>query len=239
MRLEARQGSRVLSDITHGGHILADESPRAADLARTQESMTTAAPAVADVEFSTAFGYLFDEIATDPAAHLPAEDPAAVVAGLNALGGALLEAEVTRASPDETPAGNSTIPPVYTYWGQFIDHDLTANTDRAAEVGDVTNPGLRPLAPAFVIENLRNLRLPALNLDSVYGDGPTLGQHRPTEAAHLYEGVRLKVGTVATVSNNPDRPIPGVRIPPTATSAATCRGSTRRPWSPTAATTRT
>ena len=27
------------------------------------------------------------------------------------------------------PPGESTIPAVYTYWGQFIDHDLTAGTD--------------------------------------------------------------------------------------------------------------
>jgi hypothetical protein len=63
-----------------------------------------------------------------------------------------------------------------------------------------------------VVENLRNLRLPALNLDSVYGDGPTLSRHRPTEAADLYEGVRLKVGTAAPKDGSGS--IPGDLVPP-------------------------
>jgi len=68
------------------------------------------------------------------------------------------------------------------------------------------------LDPGFVVENLRNLRLPALNLDSVYGDGPTLSRHRPTEAADLYEGVRLKVGTAAPKDGSGS--IPGDLVPP-------------------------
>ena len=63
-----------------------------------------------------------------------------------------------------------------------------------------------------MVENLRNLRLPALNLDSVYGDGPTLSRHRPTEAADLYEGVRLKVGTAAPKDGSGS--IPGDLVPP-------------------------
>jgi hypothetical protein len=53
-------------------------------------------------------------------------------------------------APGEGPlqsTGNSTIPPVYTYWGQFIDHDLTANTDRDAEVSNITKQDLAPLPP--------------------------------------------------------------------------------------------
>lgn len=214
MRLEPRKGGHVLGDLSHGGHVLAEESPRAAELARTREDVTAAPPRAADVEFSTPFGYLLDGLRDDPAAHLPAGDPAAVVAGLNALGGLMVEAAVPPAGPGETAAGDSPIPPVYTYWGQFIDHDLTANTDRDSIVSDITHADLAPLDPDFVVGNLRNLRLPALNLDSVYGDGPTLPGGRRTEAADLYEGVRLKVGSVAEAGNNPANPIPGVRIPP-------------------------
>lgn len=67
---------------------------------------------------------------------------------------------------------NSTIPPVYTYWGQFIDHDITANTDRAAEdlKTDITKDDFAPLSPDFVIDKLKNLRRPTFDLDSVYGD---------------------------------------------------------------------
>jgi hypothetical protein len=140
MRLEARKGGHVLSDIKHGGHHLVEESPRAAELARTQESITAAPAVAADTEFSTPFGYLFDDIAGNAAAHLPADDPAAVVAGLGALGDAMIDDAVATGGPGETPAGNSAIPPVYTYWGQFIDHDLTANTDRDSAISDITSP---------------------------------------------------------------------------------------------------
>jgi hypothetical protein len=105
------------------------------------------------------------------------------------------------------PLANSSIPPVYTYWGQFVDHDLTANTDRDSAISDITRPDLAPLAPGFVTANLFNLRQPALNLDSVYGDGPS-------GSPELYDGIRLKVGTVAETSDNPARPIGGDHIPP-------------------------
>jgi len=53
---------------------------------------------------------------------------------------------VATGGPGETPAGNSAIPPVYTYWGQFIDHDLTANTDRDESVS-ILGSDLVPLPP--------------------------------------------------------------------------------------------
>ena len=50
---------------------------------------------------------------------------------------------------DELQAsGNSTIPPVYTYWGQFIDHDITLNTDSNKNVSDITQSDLAPLTPS-------------------------------------------------------------------------------------------
>jgi hypothetical protein len=76
----------------------------------------------------------------DPQSHLPADDPAKVVTDLKALGTAMID------DPPEALEGNSIIPPVYTYWGQFIDHDLTANTDRDPKVlSDITKPDLEPI----------------------------------------------------------------------------------------------
>jgi len=199
---------RVLLNIKHGGHILEEKSQRAAELAESQETFTLAEDAVvSEVTFETPFDYLFPKLVGDPAAHLPADNPAGMVAALNALGDAMLE-EPAQAGGELQPTGNSTIPPVYTYWGQFIDHDLTANTDRDSEVSDITKDGLAPLDPAFVVANLKNLRQPTLNLDSVYGDGPTFDAGSPTEAAGFYDGVRFKIGPVAT------QDIPGARIPP-------------------------
>ncbi|WP_293901229.1 peroxidase family protein [Phenylobacterium sp.] len=63
----------------------------------------------------------------------------------------IIEAEVS----DE----NATIPAAYTYFGQFVDHDLTL---------DVTGFGQSQKDAKAVID----FRTPALDLDCVYGGGP-------------------------------------------------------------------
>lgn len=227
-RNDERKGrsAQVLTDITHGAHITEDTSQPAVELAAKREDITPLKDALATTEpeevlFETPFDYLFPELATDPAAHLPADDPAkiaVVVAGLKALGDAMVEDSLAPGEGPLQPTGNSTIPPVYTYWGQFIDHDLTANTDRDSEISDITKADLAPLDPAFVVENLKNLRQPTVNLDSVYGDGPTFDPSNPTQAGRMYEGIKLRVGKVA---KNPEPlpdpsnpPIRGLPIPP-------------------------
>jgi hypothetical protein len=72
------------------------------------------------------------------------------------------------------PAGteqNSTVPPVYTYLGQFIDHDITANTDRETSLS-VIEGNIDPLSRGTVTQGLLNLRVGSLGLDSLYGDEP-------------------------------------------------------------------
>jgi Animal haem peroxidase len=231
-----KKRGQVLTEIRHGAHITEDQSRDAAALAAQREDITILKDAVAEsavakrsgtlaataepeeVLFVTPFDYLFSALTTDAGAHLPADNPskiAAVVAGLKALGDAMVEDSPAAAEGPLQPTGNSTIPTVYTYWGQFIDHDLTANTDRDAEVSNITKPDLGPLAPAFVVENLKNLRQPTANLDSVYGDGPTFDPSAPTQAGRMYDGIKLRVGRVAL---NPPKPAPqtisGVPIPP-------------------------
>jgi hypothetical protein len=189
-------------NIKHGGHILADRSERAVRLARTREDVRMVEDAAEAAEAMTPFDYLFQDLANDPASHLPADDPAQVVAALKALGDAMID--------DATPEmNNSAIPAVYTYWGQFIDHDLTADTDRDSVISDITRPDLAPLPPGFVVENLKNLREPTLKLDSVYGGGPDGLNRDPMGAAELRDGAKLKVGTNATGAA-----IPGEVPPP-------------------------
>jgi hypothetical protein len=60
----------------------------------------------------------------------------------------------------DTPA-DSSIPAGFTYVGQFVDHDITF--DVSSTLDALTNA-----------ENIHNMRTPALDLDSVYGDGPAL-----------------------------------------------------------------
>lgn len=105
-------------NLKHGGHILDDNAPGAEETTRKMDSVILAKNALRKGEprpTETPFDYLLPQIANDPASHLPADDPAKVVADLNALGTAMVD------TPPTTPEGNSTVPPVYTYWGQFID----------------------------------------------------------------------------------------------------------------------
>jgi len=59
------------------------------------------------------------------------------------------------------PAGESTIPAGYTYFGQFVDHDITLDVSSTIDVATDAN-------------SINNMRSPALDLDNVYGRGPAL-----------------------------------------------------------------
>ncbi|MBT0771508.1 hypothetical protein KIH74_21400 [Kineosporia sp. J2-2] len=198
-------GTRMLQHLRHGADVLPDDAPGAKAEADRLATVSLAGSVVAghDVaEVSTPFGYLFDDLADAfPQHHLPTGDPAGMTARLTALGTAMVE----QAPAD--PAGNSVIPAVYTYWGQFIDHDITANTDRKTLFSDVAVEVVEPRTPADVTTGLRNLRQPALNLDSVYGDGPQ------GASAALYDGPALRVGRVALTTDAGD-PVPGQRVTP-------------------------
>jgi hypothetical protein len=56
---------------------------------------------------------------------------------------------------------DSTIPAGYTYFGQFVDHDITFDTTSTIDALQDAN-------------TITNMRTPALDLDSVYGRGPAL-----------------------------------------------------------------
>ncbi|MEO7827548.1 MAG: peroxidase family protein [Allosphingosinicella sp.] len=71
---------------------------------------------------------------------------------------------------DENPA----IPSGYTYFGQFIDHDLTFDPT--------------PLAASSVdVAALEDFRTPALDLDCIYGSGPD-------DQPYMYDGHKLRLG---------------------------------------------
>lgn len=64
-------------------------------------------------------------------------------------------------SHNPTDQGVSAIPAGYTYFGQFVDHDITM--DVSSSLDSVTDAN-----------TIHNMRTPALDLDSVYGRGPAL-----------------------------------------------------------------
>ena len=57
--------------------------------------------------------------------------------------------------------GVSAIPSGYTYFGQFVDHDITLDVESRLDAPTDAN-------------TLHNMRSPSLDLDSVYGQGPGL-----------------------------------------------------------------
>jgi Animal haem peroxidase len=81
---------------------------------------------------------------------------------------------------------NLDIPAGYTYFGQFVDHDLTLD-DRP---NDLTTP--------TQVSSLINLRTPQFDLDSLYGSGPaTSAKLYNADSMHLLEG-KLLTGSTDT-----------------------------------------
>ncbi|WP_165838662.1 peroxidase family protein [Roseicella frigidaeris] len=113
------------------------------------------------------FGPMFD---LPPCPSLP--EP-----GLAALAQAMVKQDPGAPITEREPVDeNAAIPAGYTYFGQFVDHDITF---------DPTPLGAAQVDP----EALADFRSPALDLDSVYGRGPA-------DQPYLYErdGLRLRLG---------------------------------------------
>lgn len=88
------------------------------------------------------------------------------------------------------PGPSSGLPAILTYFGQFIDHDITANTDRNPDAladFSIAAPPLVINPRATVMQQLGNLRRGTLRLDSVYGDGTDIDEK-------LRDGVHMRVG---------------------------------------------
>lgn len=175
---------------------------------------------------TTSFDYMFRGLRADPAAHLPAgteAEVAATVAALEKLGVAMVERPdddsiVPLAAGQSRADRDSTVPAVYTYWGQFIDHDITLNTNgpdgppkdgdkpRPGDValGDIINEPFSVVPPDTVVASLHNGRHPFLNLDSLYGSGPRFpgekdrGTTRSEEAYAKTDPTKLALGRVST-----------------------------------------
>lgn len=127
------------------------------------------APAAAAVPPGT-FGRMFPELPpfTEPTDQQIAD-----------LAGTMLDQGGAATDHPETPAG-------FTFFGQFLDHDLTLDTEP------------QPTAPVN-IRTLDNDRTGIFDLDSVYGDGP---QRTP----QLYEEPDLKYLKVGVSNGIPDVP---------------------------------
>jgi len=88
-----------------------------------------------------------------------------------------------------TPEENPDIAAGFTYLGQFLDHDLTKET-RPHGPNDLSTP-------VDVSADLVNARTPQLDLDSLYGSGPTLSPQ-----LYAADGMHLAVGSSMTGSSD-------------------------------------
>lgn len=129
-------------------------------------------------QFEGRFGRMFRTLT--PAEHRKAD--------LEKLAGAMI-AELENPPTPETEDDDEENPDIsagYTYFGQFIDHDLTF--DPASSLQKTNDP-----------DALVDFRTPRFDLDSVYGRGPD-------DQPYLYDddGIHLLLGT--SLSGNPDDP---------------------------------
>lgn len=109
------------------------------------------------------FDYFFPQAPSTP------QDPD-IVARLDRLA----QAMVDHAPPEED---NSDTPALFTFIGQFIDHDITAGTDRESNFSaiDLDTERLRQKDKTDVSQHVANLRTGALDLGSVYGTNLHVG----------------------------------------------------------------
>jgi hypothetical protein len=116
-------------------------------------------------------------------------------ASLALLGDAMSGAGVAEPRPQPgEPA--SPIPAGYTYFGQFVDHDITL--DQSADLDDADLK--------LSDDQLTQARSPSLDLDSLYGD-PLLGLQPPLtgDGARFAIGLTLPVTTLNVPEDDPVR----------------------------------
>jgi hypothetical protein len=130
------------------------------------------------------FGFMFPGLTDNPDHRLP--ESAETVANLKALGATVVDSTDTVPVPGGGE-GDSAIPAAYTYFGQFIDHDITFDTGSAG-IDVLASPALQPRPN---LDGLTNSRTVHLDLDCVYASGAPRN------------GDLMELGTVTAVGARP------------------------------------
>ena len=124
------------------------------------------------------FGFLFPDLQNDPENLLPGDR--ATRDNLIELGKTMQD------TGGGVGGGDSDIPAAFTYFGQFVDHDITLELE-SDELTDLFDADLAPLSLADIEDQLQNARTATLELDSVYGGpAPRVGK-------------QMEIGKVAAV----------------------------------------
>jgi Animal haem peroxidase len=112
------------------------------------------------LEFERRFDFLFLELQDDPANLLPVS---------RATRDALVDLGEARAAPNlNVPDGDMPFSAAYTYFGQFVDHDITLEKSSQPGMKPPVEEDLEPLPLDDVRNQTRNVRTGVLELDSVY-----------------------------------------------------------------------
>jgi len=141
------------------------------------------------------FDFLFPDLQNNPANLLPESSPQTRNA-LVALGRTMRDAFDVDFPPTSgvDPGDASGIPAAYTYFGQFIDHDITLEASSTPDLTALFAPNMAPLPIGTITQGLRNLRSATLDLDSVYGEPA------PRDEGN---GTKMKLGMVTPFGNRP------------------------------------
>jgi hypothetical protein len=139
------------------------------------------------VEFERRFDFLFLKLQGDPDNLLPVARKTRD--DLVRLG----EAMTDRSGDAE--AGDSTFSAAYTYFGQFVDHDITLEKSGQPGMAPPVEENLEPLPLEDIREQTRNVRTGELELDSVY--------NHPARRDPEPNGPRLQIAKVSPSGNRP------------------------------------
>jgi hypothetical protein len=137
------------------------------------------------------FDYMFPDLARDPDSVLPLG--ATTISGLRALGSSIANEE-----PQNAPLDGIGIPAAYTYFGQFIDHDITKSNfvpQIAGGLDLIQAHSFAPIAPDDLPTLVENGRTAVLDLDSLYGG---LAAQATAPDGSMVLGEVTNVGPIAT-----------------------------------------
>ncbi|MBD3883561.1 peroxidase [Phormidium tenue FACHB-886] len=165
--------------IPHGAEITTETLQDAFEsMSARSAEVPLAFAAMATVDLQD-FDFLFSKLQSDPANLLPVSPKTRE--HLVELGRVMRDE-----SRDKDGSGDSNIPAGYTYFGQFVDHDITLE-EVSSPLPKLLDPNLAPLSLETIRNTLQNRRNATLDLDSVYG------LPAPRDPANK---AKLKIGTV-------------------------------------------
>ena len=154
----------------------------------TESAMVATLSATTD---KAPFSYLFPELQKAPSHRLLSTNE--TLKNLELLGATMQDA-------GEDPFSDSTMPAAYTYFGQFLAHDMAVSNikDHDPDVTDscmLAEKGLTPFSSADVARRLENHRNSGLELECVYGENSVVnGPFMKLAEIELKEGSKWPIG---------------------------------------------